>query len=354
MKLAVLLYPPQPASNEALLAWVDPLAGRVLHTMAVPRSPNLGVFPRHDAALVAYTDYSSAPPARDWLDVYRLSDWRLQAHVPLDCRAHFNVSPQWSTYLSSPDRTLIYVYKARTLGDHRAEDYVVGLKPGSWEFTPWTFKVPECVSGWSAAGSRAHAQMLFTADGLQRGILPADDLDQYVAFWLGPEQGMGPQVALGPRPRWHSDLGHARAILFAPQRPLSVVVCTDGVVHLIDPVTFRLLERQRVQFTHEHAMPIFAAQIDPEGRWLYVGTATSRSRQQGQVERIVVHDLQEGQRDGEWLLSEPFLHMALTEDGAYLCGVSGTSRKLWVLERRTGQVTAEMSFDAVPVYLLPA
>jgi hypothetical protein len=354
MKLAVLLYPLQPAKDPALLAWVDPLAGRMLHVLPVARSPNLGVFPLHDAALVAYTDYSVGLPARDWLDVYRLSDRSLQAHLPLDCRAHFNVRPQWSSYLSSHDQTLIYVYKARTLGDHRAEDYVVGLKPGTWEFTPWTFQLPECVSGWSAAGSRAHAQMLFTADGLHVGKLPAHDLEQYVAFWLGPDEGMGPRLSLGPRPRWHSDLGHARAILFAPQRPLSAVVCTDGVVHLIDPVAFRLLERQQVAFTQEHAMPIFAAQIDPQGRWLYVGTATSTARHQGQVERLVVHDLHAGRRHGEWVLPEPFLHMALTNDGAYLCGVSWTSRKLWMLDGRTGQVTAEMPFDAVPIYVLPA
>src|SRR5262249_23751384 len=153
--------------------------------------------------------------------------------------------------------------------------------PARPAFRPWNFQIPECVAGWAAAGQRAHAQLLFVADGLESGVLPSTDFEQKVGFWLGPEVGMGPGIPLGKRPRLHSDLGHARAILFAPQRPLSVVVCTDGVTHLLDPVDFRYLERQQVAFLNDHAMPIFAAQVDPQGRLLYVGTATSAARSEG-------------------------------------------------------------------------
>ena len=129
--------------------------------------------------------------------------------------------------------------------------------------------------------------MLFIADGLQVGRLPEADFEQKIGFWLGPEEGMGPVIPLGPRPRLHSDLGHARAILSAPRRPLSVVVCNDGAVHLIDPVAFRRLGRQQVSFAPGHAMPIFAAQVDPDGRLLYVGTAEPEARSQGLIERVV-------------------------------------------------------------------
>src|SRR5262249_34712044 len=156
---------------------------------------------------------------REVLDVYRLSDWHLRARLPMDCRAHFNVCQRWPPFLPSPDVNLIYLYKARTLGHHRAEDFVSGLRLDTLEFTPWNYQLPEGMAGWSGAAGRAHVQMLFVAEGLETGRLPATDLDQKVAFWLGPEAGMGPTVSLGPRPRAHSDLGHARAILCATKRP---------------------------------------------------------------------------------------------------------------------------------------
>jgi hypothetical protein len=248
---------------------------------------------------------------------------------------------------------LIYVYKARTLGDHLAEDYVCGLRVAELEFTPWTYRVPECIAGWSVAAGRAHAQMLFVADGLEVGRLPTIDLEQKVAFWLGPEEGMGPTVSLGPRPRAHSDLGHARAILCAPKRPLSVVMCNNGVTHLIDPIDFRHRGKQQVSFAPGHAMPLFAAQIDPEGRLLYVGTATDEARHQGLVERVVVHDLDRGRRQLEWVLEDPFAHMALSDDGRYLCGAGQRTNQLWVLDARSGRAEAQMPLDGFPQYLIP-
>src|SRR5205814_2051266 len=163
-----------------------------------------------------------------------------------------NLAPRWSTFLAAPAGALVYVYKARTLGNHQAQDFVCGLDPAALEFSPWNYQFPECVAGWSASGGRAHAQMLFVADGLEVGRLPVDDLEQKMAFWLGPGAGMGPAVSLGPRPRCHSDLGHARAILYAPRRGLSVAVCNDGVAHLVDAAAFRYLERQQVQFAPAH------------------------------------------------------------------------------------------------------
>jgi hypothetical protein len=163
---------------------------------------------------------------------------------------------------------------------------------------------------------------------------------------------MGPVIPLGPRPRAHSDLGHARAILSAPGRPLSVVVCNDGAAHLIDPVAFRHLGRQQVTFTPGHAMPIFAAVVDPQGRLLYVGTAEHEARSRGLVERVVVHDLERGRRQLEWVLAEPFAHMALTADGRYLCGAGANSNALYVLDTRNGRPEAVTPLDDAPVFLL--
>lgn len=353
MKVAVLVYRLADAEKEAALVWVDPFIGQVLNLIPVPISPNLGVFPQHDCALIAYGEYQEGTSSGDYLAVYRLSDWSLLARLPMDCRAHFNICPEWPTFLPSPEGRLIYVYKSRTLGDHLAEDFVCGLDLTTLDFTPWNYKVPECVAGWSVAGGRAHTQMLFVADGLEVGQLPTAGLEQKVGFWLGPEEGMGPMVSIGSRPRSHSDLGHARAILFAPQRSLSVVACNDGVAHLIDAVDFRYLERQQVKLSKGYAMPIFAAQIDPQGRFLYVGTAAGEARHQGLVERVVVHDLNRGRRQLEWLLEEPLAHMALSEDGRYLCG-AGLSNRLWILDAQTGRAVAVMQLDGSPQYVIPA
>src|SRR5262249_21205066 len=145
--------------REAYLAWIDPFAGRVAHVLPVSGSPNLGVFPRPDCALIAYPMRQNAQPTQERVDVYRLSDWALRARLPMDCRAHFNDSPGWCTYVPAPDGRQIYVYKARTLGHHLAEDWLCGLDVETRTIAPWTFKIPECVAGWSAAAGRAHAQM---------------------------------------------------------------------------------------------------------------------------------------------------------------------------------------------------
>ena len=354
MKVAALIHRRAGAGIKAFLAWIDPFAGRVEHVLPVPDSPNLGIFPRQDCALIAYRAWEAGKPPQDRLDVYRLSDWTFRARLPMDFRAHFNSTPSWSTYVQAPDGRQIYVYKARTLGHHLADDWLCGLDLETLTFAPWSFKVPECVAGWSAAGGRAHAQMLFVADGLQVGRLPEADFEQKIGFWLGPEEGMGPVIPLGPRPRLHSDLGHARAILSAPRRPLSVVVCNDGAAHLIDPVAFRYLQRQQVSFAPGHAMPIFAAQIDPQGRLLYVGTSEAEARSQGLIQRVVIHDLEAGRRQLEWALDEPFAHMALSADGRFLCGAGATSNALYVLDTRNGRPEAVTPLDGTPVFLLLA
>jgi hypothetical protein len=352
MKVAVLLYRQRRRRIEAFLAWVDPFAGQTLHLLPVPVSPNLGVFPEHDLALVSYGDYSRGQTTREWLDIYRLSDWGLRARLDMDCRAHFNTSPGWCTFLPSPCGTLVYVYKARSLGNHRAEDFVQGLDPVRLEFTPWTYKAPDCLAAWSRASEPAQAQMLFIADGLEVGRLPTTDLDQKVGFWLGPTEEKLRLVSIGPRPRAHNALGHARALLFAPDRPLSVVLCNDGAAHLIDPVRCCYLERQQVPFPAEHAMPNFAAQLDCQGRVLYVGTADHESRSQGLLQRLVVYDLQYRCRLAEWLLPEPFVHFALTADGRYLCGAGSASGKLWVLDARTSRAEAAVPLGGSPRYLV--
>jgi hypothetical protein len=196
--------------------------------------------------------------------------------------------------------------------------------------------------------------LLFVADGVETGRLPSHDLAQEVAFWLGPDEGMGPRLAIGNRPRVHSDLGHARAILYAPGRPVSLVACTDGVVHVIDPIDLRYLERQRADFPDGFAMPVFAAQVDPRGRLLYLGAATHEARHRCLIERVVVHDLDRGRPHGEWVIPEPLTHMALSGDGAYLFGAGAASHTLWVLDAQTGQTRAAMTLDGKPQYVLPA
>jgi len=353
MRVAVLLYRQAGAGIESTLAWVDPFAGKPLRSLPVPISPNVGVFPSHDCALISYSEFPDDSPATEWLDVYRLSDWSRAAHLPMEYRAKFNVTPEWTTFLPSRRDRIIYVYQAHTLGDHWAEDFVSGLDLASNAFTSWNFRVPECVAGWSAAVGRAEVQMLHVADGIEVGKLPSSDFEQKVAFWLGPEEGMGPTIPIGPRPRAHSDLGHARAILCAPRRPLSIVVCNDGAAHLIDPLDFRYLEKQQVKFALDHAMPVFAAQVEPQGRLLYVGASRPDARSQGLVERVVVHDLDRNCRKTEWLLPEPFVHTALTEDGKYFCGGSRESNQLWILDASNGEPAAVMQLHGSPQYVIP-
>jgi len=353
MKVALLVYR-QVADHEvtASLLWIDPFAARVLRSIPVAISPNVGIFPTHDCALVSYAEYAE-DCCRDWLDVYRLSDWSLRAHLAIEDRAHFNVSPQWSAFLPSPDDSLIYIYQARTLGHHWSQDYVCGLDPAGPAFTSWKFQIPECVAGWSRAAGPAHAQMLFVADGLEKGSLPSADFEQKVGFWLGPEGGMAPPVSLGPRPRSHSDPGHARAIVCAPLRPLSAAVCTDGVIHLIDPSEMRYLEQQRLTFRNGYAMPVFAARIDPHGRRLFVGISHDEARHQGLIERVVVHGLDEAAPQDEWALDELWSHMALSDDGTCLVGVSPGSRTLRVLDSGTGRTRVTMQLDETPQYVIP-
>jgi hypothetical protein len=257
-------------------------------------------------------------------------------------------------FLPSPDGKFVYIYKALTTGHHRSEDYICGLDLTTMNLTSWSYRIPECVAGWAPAAGNAHAQMLFISDGLEIGELPVGPLDQKVSFWLGPEGGKGPTVSLGPRPRVHSDPGHARSILFAPQRPLTAVVCDDGTVHLIDPIEFRYLETQKVALPEGHAMPPFAAQIDPEGRILYVGTAGERNRHFGAVENIVVHNLDSGLREAQWPLPDVAAQLVLDDAGAFLLWVGLRSPRLGTIDTRTGSLKSLMEFEGSPRFVVPA
>jgi len=101
-------------------------------------------------------------------------------------------------------------------------------------------------------------------------------------------------------------------------------------------------------------MPLFAAEIEPQGRALYVGTAGPEARHRGLIERVVVHDLDSGRRETEWVLEEPFSQMAMTQDGKYLCGASPKSNRLWILEARNGEPAAVMQLDGFVQYVIPA
>jgi hypothetical protein len=58
----------------------------------------------------------------------------------MDFQASFNSRPRWSVFLPSPDGKSIYIYKALTLGNHLAEDYIwvplpkVQLRLNGFEF----------------------------------------------------------------------------------------------------------------------------------------------------------------------------------------------------------------------------
>jgi hypothetical protein len=351
MNAAVLVYHGTAAPVPASLVMTAPLAGKILWQIPVAWPPNMGVFPHRDCVLVSYLRVQEDGSSQETLDVYRMTDGGLRGRLIMDCRAHFNAGPRWSTFLPSPDPDLIYVYKAATLGDHLAADYVCGLHLTPLAFTAWNFQLPECMAGWSPAGRYAHAQMLFVADGIEAGRLPTVDLDQKVGFWLGPEEGMGPTIKLGPRPRIHSDLGHARAILLAPEKPLSIAVCNDGTLHLLDPVGLRYLQRQRVPLADDHGMPIFAAQVDRAGRFLYVGTGSAMARCVGQYERVVVYDLDQGTRVDEWHLSEPMSHLAISPDGRYLLGSAPRTCMLTVLNARSAAIESAVQLDGVPRYV---
>jgi len=343
------------------LAWIDPIRGAVLQRIPVAKVPHIGVFASHDCALVSYRVFRENLPTEEWLDVYRLSDWHLSARRRMDFQAHFNVRPRWSVFLPSPDGKSIYVYKALTLGHHLAEDYICGLDLESLEFASWSYKSPECVAGWSRAAGPAHAQLLFVSDGLETGQLPtgpldqpSGSLDQKVSFWMGPGGGPSPTVSVGARPRVHSDPGHASAILYAPKRPLSVVVCDEGSAHLIDPLEFRYLEKQKVRFAKGHGTPPFRAFIEPRGRLLYVGTAGPGNLRIAAVERIVVHNLESRRREAEWILEEPLSHLALDEDGAWFYGATLRGRQLSTIDARTGRVVNSVELDGSPRYVVPA
>jgi hypothetical protein len=354
LKLAVIVHEVVDEIVKSTLLLVEPLANRTIRREPLGDFPDIEVFPEMDCAVV--TCRSPDPKAdstADWLELYRLSDWRLRARRPMDCRAHFNTTPSWSTFLAAPDGRSIYIYKSRALGDHLAEDYFCALNTESGDFSDWNFRVPECVAGLSACAGAAHAQMLFISDGLEYGRLPESGLEQKVAFWLGPDGGMGPSVPIGERPKVHNQLGHARAILFSRRPEMTVVVCTDGVIHLIDPVGFRYLERLSLSFMAGYGMPIFAAQLDPEGSRLYVGASRESQRQAGTVERILVFDVIKKRLLADWALDEPLRQIKLSRDGRYLCGASAARQQLWVLDSFTARTLAVMDVEGDPEYVVP-
>lgn len=352
MRAAILAYEydQRNQSVRAALHWVDVLEGRPLSRFPVHVSPNPGILPRHDLALVSYGPLEDG---RDVLDAHQLSDGMLRARLPMDCRAHFNVCPNWSCFVESPDENVVYVYKARTLGDHLAADYICGFDPSSMCFLPWEVRVPRCIAGWSAAGGgRARLQMLFVADGVESGRLPVDDLDQKVCFWIGVDDGFGPMVSLGPRPRSHSDLGHACALLSAAAAPLSIVVSNDGGIHLIDPVDFRLIERRWVTLPDGFAVTNFAAAVDRNARVLVLGLARDGARHEGRTETLLLYDLRTGRTEGMWALERSLVHFAMTEQGDLLVGAEADCSRLIVLNPRRGTTVASQTIEGFPQYVM--
>lgn len=353
MRAAVLVESSERGIARSSVAIVDTSDPTERACIEVGRSPNVGAVPARDALLVAHTEPDENGGTIDWLDVHRLSDLGRQARIAMDCRPHFNMGPLWSVFVPAPGGEKVYVYKTRTVGDHHAKDFVATLDLATLAFMPLSYSVPECVAGWSPSGPRAHAQMLFVGDGVEKGALRLGTREQKVHFWLGPEESEHPDVAIGLRPVAHSDLGHARAILHACAAPLTVVACTDGSVHLIDPVALVHLGCQRIALQEGEGMPIFAAQIEPQGRLVYLGAAQARARCQGLSERIVVHDLASNRTWSEWTLPEPLLRVTLSRDGRKLCGLCPWSGRLWVLDATSGEVDSSLELKGSPRYLVP-
>jgi len=349
MRTGAIVY----GETEAHFAWVDLAAGRVLNRLPLPSSPVVEVFPELDLLLVSYEDYFD-DDLEDRLDVYRLSSWELRKSLGVERRAHFNIAPSWSTFLPSRDGRSIWTYQSEGLGDHLGADYIAALDVETLAWRGEPRRIPECIAGWSVCSPHAEAQMLYISDGLEVGELPKLPPPERVVFWDGPEGGFSEPLALGPRPRAHSDLGHARAILAARERPLSVVVRTNGELFLIDSAARQPLERQRAALPEGCGMPIFGAHLDPAGRRVYIGAASPELRATGGTETVVVHDLEAGRTQETWRLDTPLRHTALSADGCTLFGAVADADEIVGLDVETGKTVGAVSLGGEAYYLTAA
>jgi hypothetical protein len=101
-------------------------------------------------------------------------------------------------------------------------------------------------------------------------------------------------------------------------------------------------------------MPIFAAQLDPQGRLLYVGLSLEDARRVGVTERIVVHDLELDKKITEFVLDEPLIHFALSPDGNCLCGAGVESNRVHVINSHTGKIESTILVPGSAQFLIPS
>ena len=349
MRVAAVVVGESCGATGTAACWMDPGAGRILQHVELPYSPNLEILPGHGFAVVTYTDFAG-DDMRCTIDIYGLEDWNKVASLPTDCRATFNVRQMWRTIQPGPHENSVYMFQIAALGDHLGEEAVCGLDLRNYRLSGWEFKFPQNVIGWTGPAGQAHAQFLFSPEGYFAGELPTDDLEQSVCFWLGPEEGLGPIIPIGPRPLLHSDLGHARAICGSAQR--TVVVRNDGRVHVLDPISFRHVEIQQLQLPPGHAPVNHAVAIDPSGQTLYVGVATHDLRCSGVSEYILVHNLERKGSVQTWKLEPRLQHFSLTEHGRYLFGAAFDVPQVRMFDALSGKIEAVISTEGSVHYLV--
>ncbi len=331
-----------------VVRWVDAERGPIGEPIAAGTHPAVDVLT--ELGVMAILRRELEPSTSPHVLLYGLDDGNRLARLPLDWHVQFNAFQRWPVFVAHPPTRRIYVYRPETLGDHRSRDFIRGIDLDGRRIEPWQDEIPQCVMGWSGGGGEVHAQMLFVADGLDVGELPEDDFGQRVGFWGGPDRGMLDVVDIGPRPRAHSDLGHARAIDYAPAAGRSVVVCNDGKAIVLDATTRAVQSVQQVDLGPWGGMPNFAARVDHQGRRLFVGAATHRGRTHGHTEAIVVHDLERRTRVDIVELTAPLRHWTISPNGAWLFGGCATRDEIvlidtadWTIARRddlAGQPTA--------------
>ena len=348
MKTGAIVY----GAEGSEFVWADLAKGVVLGRLRLAASPVVEAFPELDLLLVSYEDFRGEE-LENRVDVLRLSTFEPLKQFSVECRAHFNVAPTWSTFLLSRDGRSIWAYQSQGLGDHLGADYIAALDVATLEWRSERRRIPECIGGWSACRD-AEAQVLYVSDGLEVGELPQNPPDERLVFWNGPDGGFSEPLSLGPRPRAHSELGHARAILASRERSLSVVVKTDGELRLVDSAERRPLERQRADLPEGYAMPIFAAQLDPEGRRLYVGASRPSQRALGATETIIVHDLDAGRSIETWKLDSPLQHMSLSSDGRTLFGALDGETEVAAFDVRDGRRIGGVDVGGEALFLTAA
>ncbi len=334
MKLATVVQrPDSPTSWQLML--LDAQDGEVLLSHDVGDHPAVDFFPEIDR----YVVLGRAEEGGHQVDFYRISDGHRSATTPIAWHIQYNAFQLWPAFVLAPDRRWLYVYRPVTVGDHRSDDFIRGIDLHSHEFGAWEVPIPECIMGWCRSGSGAHAQMLFVSDGLDRGELPlpSEPRPQKLALWRGPGAPLD-TIVLGQRPVAHSDLGHARATVYAPQSRRAIVVCTDGAVIVVDPSSTAIVSRQQVAMPTGAGMPIFAARVDESGRWLFVGAAGAVARAYAASECVLIHDLEREQTVAALPCDGALSHWAIDPEGSRLFGAVRGRDEIVVLDTHTGDV----------------